>query len=192
MKSRQAFAQLWGCSWHCFDKDLRLFNMIMFWFTFQNIKVCIKTKWTAALLPGKRLGCQAAVDFALIKTWDYLTCWCFDFTFQKHQGLYQNKVNCSLTIRQRLGCQAAVCFDKDLRLFNMIMLWFIFQKQQGFYQNKVNCSLITRYRLACFSYNCMNRRIWLRYFRVGLLQHFWLHCSFNWNSCLFKIPSYWR
>ena len=31
-----------SCSWLCFDKDPRLSNMILFWFTFQ--KVCIKTK----------------------------------------------------------------------------------------------------------------------------------------------------
>ena len=84
----------------------------------------------------------------------------FWFAFQKLQGLYQNKVNCSLTTRQKAWLPSCswLCFDKDLRLFDMIMFWFTFQKQQGLYQNNVNCSLTTRHRLGCF-HVMMNRSV---------------------------------
>ena len=44
-KQSSLIAQLWDCSWLCFDEDLRLFDT-MFWFTvhLKSSKVCIKTK----------------------------------------------------------------------------------------------------------------------------------------------------
>ena len=118
---------------------------------------CPKLIWFHSSMSSQAFAwLPSAVDFALIKTWD-----CSDLHFKSSKVCIKAKLTeASLPGKKAwLPSCSWLCFDKDLRLFNMIMFWFTFQKQQGLYQNKVNCSLTTRQKawLPSCSWLCFDK-----------------------------------